>query len=79
MNIKVTNLHLNIVESDLQRLFTPFGEVRSITILRDKRNNRSRGKATIDMPVDKQAQNAIAVLHGTLMAGKPIAVSEDFI
>lgn len=77
MNIQITNLHLNVVEHDLQRLFSPFGEVRSIQILRDKLNNRSRGRATIDMPVSKQAQNAIVALHGTILEGKSINVSED--
>jgi RNA recognition motif-containing protein len=77
MNIQITNLHLNIIENDLQRLFAPFGEVRAISILRDKLNNRSRGRATIDMPVNRQAQNAIVSLHGTILAGKLINVSED--
>lgn len=76
MNIHVRNLNLNLIESDLQRLFTPFGEIRSIELIRDKLNNRSRGRAFIDMPVEKEGQKAIASLHGFLFAGKTLAVTE---
>jgi RNA recognition motif-containing protein len=75
MIIQLTNLHLNLIETDLQRLFTPFGEVRSIEIVRDKLNHRSKGKAFIDMPVEKQAEKAIVSLHGIVLAGKNIAVT----
>ena len=70
MNIRVTNLNLNLIESDLQRLFMPFGEIRSVRIIRDKLNNRSKGSAFVDMPVEKEAENAIIGLQGRLLAGK---------
>ena len=76
MNIQVSNLNLNLIESDLQRLFTPYGEIGSINIIRDKLNNRSRGKALIDMPVNMEARQAIISLHGKLFAGKTINVVE---
>ena len=76
MNIEITNIHLNIIEADLRRLFTPFGEVISVELVRDKWNNRSTGRALVNMPVDKQAQAAIITLNGTVLAGKPIAVAE---
>jgi RNA recognition motif-containing protein len=75
MNIQITNLNLNMIETDLQRLFTPFGEIASIEILRDKISNRSRGKGYIDMPVEKEGEKAIVSLNGTLFAGKTILVS----
>jgi RNA recognition motif-containing protein len=75
MNIQITNLNLNLIESDLQRLFTPFGEISSVCITRDKFSNRSKGSAFIDMPVGKEAENAITNLHGRLFAGKIIKVS----
>jgi RNA recognition motif-containing protein len=70
MNIHVTNLNLNLIESDLRRLFAPFGEIRSVELVRDKLNNRSRGRAFIDMPVEKEGQLAILSLHGSQFAGK---------
>lgn len=75
MILEITSLHLNVAETDLQRLFTPFGEIVSIEILRDPLNNRSRGKATIHMPVNKEAQQAAASLNGVRISGKPISVT----
>lgn len=75
MNIQITNIHLNIVEADLRRLFTPFGEVTTVELVRDKWNNRSTGRAVISMPLEKQAKSAILTLHGTLLGGKPITVT----
>ena len=76
MNIQISNLNLNLIESDLQRLFTPYGEISSIDIFRDKLNNRSRGKALIQMPVNIEARQAIISLHGRLFAGKTLNVVE---
>lgn len=75
MNIQVSNLDLNSTETDLQRLFTPYGEIDSIEINRDQFNNRSRGKAVIDMPVEKEAQMAILNLNGVQLGGKKIVVT----
>lgn len=75
MLIEISSLHLNVTETDLQRLFIPFGEISSIEILRDRLNNRSRGKANIEMPVEKQAQQAVASLNGIQMHGRRIKVT----
>jgi RNA recognition motif-containing protein len=75
MNIQITNLDLSLIEADLQRLFTPYGEIYTIQIVRDNWNNRSRGKAFIDMPVEKEAQNAILKLNGVLLGRKKIVVT----
>jgi RNA recognition motif-containing protein len=75
MNIFVANLNFNSIESDVQRLFAPFGEIDSVIILRDKWNNRSKGAAIIEMPILKQAENAITNLHKSLFAGKVISVT----
>jgi len=76
MDIQVSNLNLSLIEADLQRLFTPFGEISSLEIFRDKLNNRSKGRALINMPVSKDALKAIMALNGVVVGGKPIVVSE---
>ncbi len=73
--LEITNLHLNVTETDLRRLFTPFGEISSIEIVRDRLNNRSRGKAVINMPVEKEAKQASLALNGSIMAGKSINIT----
>ena len=77
MNIEITNIHLNVIEADLRRLFTPFGEVAMVQLVRDKWNNRSTGRALVNMPVEKQAEAAIVTLHGTILSGKAIMVSKS--
>lgn len=74
MLIEISSLHLNVTETDLQRLFIPFGEISSIEILRDRLNNRSRGKAIIEMPLEKQAQKAVTSLNGIMLLGRLIKV-----
>lgn len=75
MTIFVANLNFNSIETDVQRLFAPFGEIDSVMILRDKWNNRSKGAAVIDMPVMKQAEQAITSLHKSSFGGKVISVT----
>ena len=75
MNIHVTNLDMNLIEADLQRLFTPYGEIYNVQIVRDQWNNRSKGRAFIDMPVEKEARQAILSLNGTRLGLKNIVVT----
>ena len=75
MNIHISNIDYNIIEADLQRMFNPFGEISSVEILRDKLNNRPRGRAVVDMPIEREAQNAIESLNGQVLGRKRIVVS----
>jgi RNA recognition motif-containing protein len=75
MIIEISNLSMNVVETDLRRLFTPFGEISSIEITRDRLNNRSKGKAFIDMPVAKEARQAVTSLNGSMVRGKSIILT----
>jgi RNA recognition motif-containing protein len=75
MNIHITNLDRNVIESDLRKLFTPFGEVGSVELVRDKLNNRSRGRAYVEMPLQPHGEKAISDLNRTWFKGKVIAVA----
>jgi len=76
MNIHVSNLHPNFIETDLKRLFSSYGEVTSIEVIKDKLTNRSRGRAFIQMASDAEGKKAILNLEGTDIMGKIIRVSE---
>lgn len=76
MNIHVSNLSLNIIDSDLRKLFAAYGEVNSAVIIRDKLNGRSKGSALIDMVNDSQGRQAVLCLDQTIIDGKPITVTE---
>ena len=76
MNIQVYNLSRNTSDADLRRLFAAFGVVNSAEVVRDKLNGRSKGNGVIEMPVEREARQAIASLDKTVMDGKNISVSE---
>lgn len=76
MHIHISNLNSNFIESDLQRLFTKYGEVSSVELKRDKLNNRSLCHAFIEMPVRREAEQAVASLDRTEVKGKRVGVAE---
>ncbi len=76
MNIYVGNLSFTASEDELRNLFEAYGTVESVTILKDKFTNRSRGFAFVEMPDVAQANAAIANLNGKDLDGRAINVSE---
>lgn len=76
MHILVSNLSLNIIDDDLQKLFSLFGEVSYSAVVRDRKTGRSKGRAFVEMPFEAQAQQAIAALNGTEWDGTEITVQK---
>lgn len=76
MNLRVTNLSLHVVENDLQKLFSKYGEVQFVMIERDKKTGRSHGNAFVEMPVQAQAIQAIRALDKSEIDGQTISVYE---
>jgi RNA recognition motif-containing protein len=76
MDIKILNLDLNVVDSDLRKLFAPYGIVNSAEVVRDKFNGRSKGSGMINMPVEKEARQAIESLDKSMLLGKKVSVNE---
>jgi RNA recognition motif-containing protein len=74
MRIHISNLHNNIIEADLQHVFCFYGEVDDVLLMRDKLNNRSLCHAFIEMPVKKQAEQAVVSLDRTVQKGKRVSV-----
>lgn len=77
MNIQIHNLSMDTDDRDLRRLFTPFGEVTSALVVKDKLNGRSKRNGIIEMPVDREARQAIESLNQTLFDGKLVSVAES--
>ena len=76
MNIYVGNLSFDASEEDLQKLFSGFGQVSSVTIVKDKYSGQPRGFGFIEMPEHSEAQAAIENLNGKELLGRSINVSE---
>lgn len=75
MNIYVANLSFNVLDDELRRLFTTYGEVSSAKVIMDKFSNRSKGFGFVEMPDEKEANKAINELHGSMIDGRPITVN----
>ena len=76
MNIYVGNLPFTITEDDLQEAFAAYGQVSSVSIIKDRDTGQSRGFAFVEMPNDTEAQSAIAALNGQDLKGRTLTVNE---
>ena len=76
MNIYVGNLSYTVTEEDLQKAFEAFGQVASISIIRDKFSNQSKGFGFVEMPVKEEGQAAIDGMNGKELKGRTMNVNE---
>jgi len=78
MNIFVGNLSFEAKESDVQAAFAAFGTVDKITIVKEKKADKSRGFGFVLMPNESEANAAIEALNGKEILGRPINVMAAF-
>jgi RNA recognition motif-containing protein len=76
MNIYVGNLSRDVSEEDLKKAFESFGQVATVTIIKDKFSGMSRGFGFVEMPSKEEAQAAIAGLSGQDLKGRTLNVNE---
>lgn len=72
----VGNLSYGISNSDLERIFTAHGAVRSAQVITDRDTGRSKGFGFVEMSSDQEAQAAIAALNGKEVDGRSLTVNE---
>ncbi|MHC4636222.1 MAG: RNA recognition motif domain-containing protein [Planctomycetota bacterium] len=75
MNIHIGNLSADTSEDDLRKAFEPFGRITSITIIKDKFSGNPLGFGFVEMPGNKQAQQAVEALNRTRIKGRVVMVS----
>ncbi|MGA1822091.1 MAG: RNA recognition motif domain-containing protein [Thermoplasmatota archaeon] len=76
MNIYVGNISYNASEADIQSAFEAFGQVDSVTIIKDRFTGRSKGFGFVEMPNDDEAKKAIAEMDGKELVGRDLKVNE---
>jgi RNA recognition motif-containing protein len=76
MNIFVANLSFDVNDFDLKDLFAEYGEVSSARVISDKFTGKSKGYGFVEMPVQAEAEKAVAELNQCEFDGKEIAVTE---
>jgi RNA recognition motif-containing protein len=76
MNIYVGNLSRQAGESELKTLFTQFGEVKSVKIIKDQYTGESRGFAFVEIEDNSVANLAIKSLDAKEFKGRNLKVNE---
>jgi RNA recognition motif-containing protein len=74
MNLYVGNLNWQTTEADLQAAFEAFGQVTSVTIIKDKYTGQSRGFGFVEMAEDSEGQAAIEGLNGKELDGRTLRI-----
>ena len=76
MNIYVGNLSFDATESDIENAFGEYGEVQTVSIVKDRETGRSRGFGFVEMKDAQAAQQAIDGLNLKEIAGRAVTVNE---
>ena len=72
----VGNLTYGVTNSDLEKMFEPFGRVESAQVIMDRDTGRSKGFGFVEMGSDQEAQAAIAAMSGKEVEGRQLTVNE---
>lgn len=76
MNIYVGNISHDATEDDLREAFAAFGQIDSVSIIKDKFSGESRGFGFVEMPDKGEAQAAIEGMNGKDLKGRDLSVNE---
>jgi RNA recognition motif-containing protein len=76
MKIYVGNLSYEVTEEDLRLALEPFGQVESVTIIKDKQSGQSKGFGFVEMASKAEGQSAIEGLNGKELKGRTLNVNE---
>src|SRR3970282_435785 len=76
MNIFVGNLGPDVTETEIEALFKPFGQVKSVQLVRELFTGKGKGFGFVEMPGRAHSLAAIAGLNGKEVAGRPMKVNE---
>ncbi|HSD94123.1 MAG TPA: RNA-binding protein [Syntrophales bacterium] len=76
MKIYVGNMSYSVTEEDLKQAFEAFGQVASVSIIKDKMSGQSKGFGFVEMGSAEQGQAAISGMNGKELKGRKLNVNE---
>lgn len=76
INLFIRGLSSSTTEQSLERLFSEFGKVHALTIVRDMFTGKCRGFATVKME-GHEAKLAIASLNNREINGSVLRIEKD--
>lgn len=76
MNIYVGNLSYEVTDDEVRDIFSPHGEITSVSIIKDKYSGQSKGFGFVEMPNQAEAEEAIKTLNESDLKGRNIKVNQ---
>ncbi|XP_072106874.1 capping protein, Arp2/3 and myosin-I linker protein 3-like [Mobula birostris] len=75
LRLYVGSLHANITQDMLRAIFTPFGKIDSLHLIKDPQTGISKGYGFVTFADSECARRALQQLQGFELAGKPLRLS----
>jgi RNA recognition motif-containing protein len=76
MNIYVGNLPYAITPDEVKGVFSAYGEVAAVRLVKDRETGRAKGFGFVEMHNDDQAKAAIEAMNGQDVDGRKVVVNE---
>lgn len=76
MNIYVGQLPYSVTEEELTTMFSEFGEISSVNLIKDRFSGNSKGFGFVEMPNNSEADKAIKALNKSMLHGREIKVNQ---
>jgi RNA recognition motif-containing protein len=76
VKLYVGNLAYSVGDSELQKMFTPFGTVNSAQVIKDRDNGRSKGFGFVELGTSEEGKAAITAMNGKDVDGRALVVNE---
>lgn len=73
--IYIGNLSFSTTEETLQNKFESFGTIESVSIIRDKNTQMSKGFGFVEMEDEIAANKAVSSLLGTMIDSRKVRVN----
>lgn len=76
ISLYVGNLQYNSTEEQVEQLFSEYGTVTSVKLIKDRETGKSRGFGFVEMESQEGAKAAIEALDGKDYHGRNLRVNE---
>ena len=76
MNIYVGNLPYAITSEEVKSIFSAYGEVAAVRLIKDRETGRAKGFGFVEMHNNDEAKAALEAMNGQEIGGRKVVVNE---